>query len=94
MVPIDSLSDLFTFPNFVPVMHCAIDDDALFVRIELREEGRPQKVCAARAVGFVGRFTVFALVTFAICRPAAITSRSSSRCGPRPQTGISSAHRR
>jgi hypothetical protein len=75
MESIDSLSDLFTFPNFVPAAHCAIDDNALSVRIELRDEGRPQKVCAVLAVGFAGRFTASGLATFAICRAAATTLR-------------------
>ena len=77
MEPIDNLSDLFSFPDFVPATHCAIDDNALSVRIELRDKDRPQKVSAVLVDSFAGRFTASEIVTCEIFRLAAITSRWS-----------------
>lgn len=80
MEPIDRLSDLYTFPDFVPATHCVIDDEASSVRMTMRDEGRPQKVFAGLAARPAGRFTAFARATCGIFRRAAITSRWWFRC--------------
>ena len=77
MDPIDNLSDLFTFPDFVQATHCAIDDNTLSARIELCDKDRPQKVSAVLVVGCAGRFTASAIVTCEISRQAAFTSHWS-----------------
>jgi len=50
MESIDQLADLFSFPNFVPEPHCAISLNGHAVTIPIKEDNRPQKVCAAGVV--------------------------------------------
>lgn len=75
MEPIDRLSDVYTFPDFVPAEYCEIDGESMSLRIELLDRDRPQKVCADRAAGFAARFTAFGRERFAISRADPITSR-------------------
>lgn len=77
MDPIDNLNELFTFPDFVPATHCAIDDNTLSVRIELCDKDRPQKVSAVRVVVCAGRFTACEIAMCEISRQAAFTSHWS-----------------
>jgi hypothetical protein len=81
MEAIDCLADLFTFPNFVPQVHCTISLDDLRVTIPMKEEDRPQKVFAADVVKNRRRSMTTGRVRSAIFQQAAVTSRWWSQCG-------------
>jgi hypothetical protein len=73
MESIDHLADLFSFPNFVPEPHCTISLDGNAVTIPIKEDNRPQKVCAVDAAVYRRTSMIAARAMSAICPQPAIT---------------------